>query len=152
MAHTHSHAEQSHIEPDNIDLGAIVKFIVVLTVVTVVVHGYVWVLMGRLTDVMAQKDVISYPLALEQGERLPPEPRLQTLPKEDLAKTRERDRARLEGYSWVDKNAGTVRIPIEDAMKRVLGQGIPVRADVAGGAAAPAAEPAAPAPAGGEKK
>jgi len=147
MAQTHTHADRSHVEPDDIHIGAIAKFIVVLTIVTLVVHGYVWMLMGNMTTMKGEKDVINFPLALEQGERLPPEPRLQTRPKEDLAATRERDRAKLEGYSWVDKNAGTVRIPIEEAMKKVLAQGIPVRA-----AEPLAAVAAKPAPAGGDAK
>ena len=31
--------------------------------------------------------------------------------------------ALLDGYRWVDKNAGVVRIPIDEAMKRVVAAG-----------------------------
>lgn len=152
MAHTELPATNPKLQPDNVDAGALLKSVFWLTVVTVVVHGYVWVLMGSLTNTMAEKDVINFPLALEQGERLPPEPRLQTVPKEDLAITRERDRVKLEGYSWVDKNAGTVRIPIDDAMKKVLAQGFPVRSTEPAAAATPAPEAAKPAPESGARR
>jgi len=33
----------------------------------------------------------------------------------------------LTSYGWVDKNAGVVRIPIDEAMKIVVKQGLPVR-------------------------
>ncbi len=153
MAHdTHVGARPNpKVQEDHLNMGAIVKFIIYLTIVTVVVHGYVWVLMGRITADMADRDVIRYPLAIEQGERLPPEPRLQTLPREDLAASRERDRLKLEGYSWIDKNAGTVRIPIELAIKKVIDQGLPVRSATPADAAVPA-ETAKPTQAGGETK
>jgi len=34
MAQTHTHVDRSHVEPDDIHIGAIAKFIVVLTIVT----------------------------------------------------------------------------------------------------------------------
>ncbi len=56
-----------------------------------------------------------------QEHRLPPEPRLQTNPREDLRDLRgERGRDCSNGYGWVDKNAGVVRIPIDEAMKLTL--------------------------------
>lgn len=150
MAHTDPSAGNPKLQPDNVEAGALLRFVLWLTVVTVAVHGFIWVLMGGLTSAMAAKDVIRFPMALEQGERLPPEPRLQTDPKAELALTRERDRVRLEGYTWVDKGTGAVRIPIDEAMKKVLAQGIPVRS--AASAAAPAVEAATPAAESGEKK
>ncbi len=53
-----------------------------------------------------------------------PEPRLQTRPVEDLRTLRSRDRLILDNYGWVDRNAGTVRIPIEQAMKIVAEKGL----------------------------
>lgn len=151
MTHTPAHTGRSHVEPDDVHIGAIVKFIIALTVVTVVVHAFVWMLMGRITATMDEQQVILYPLAREQGERLPPEPRLQTQPKQDLADSRERDRLQLEGYTWVDKSTGTVRLPIERAMKSVIDHGLPVR-PASPAAAATVAETATPGQAIGEKK
>ena len=52
------------------------------------------------------------PLAVSYGMKAPPEPRLQTEPLQDLAHLRARDAAALQTYEWVDRDAGTVRIPI----------------------------------------
>ena len=65
-----------------------------------------------------------------QEDRVPPEPRLQTNPRQDLADLRARGRrACSTTYGWVDRNAGVVRIPIEAAMKLTLERGLPARAD-----------------------
>ncbi len=56
------------------------------------------------------------PLAPSYGLREPPAPRLQRDPLEDLRTLRAREEALLQGYAWVDRNAGTVRIPIERAI------------------------------------
>ena len=47
----------------------------------------------------------------------PPAPRLQTDPLADLEALHARERGQLDGYAWVDRQAGTVRIPIERAMQ-----------------------------------
>src|SRR5207247_9692319 len=49
----------------------------------------------------------------------PPEPRLQTMPAEDLAQLRAREDTILDGYGWEDRAAGTVHIPIARAMELV---------------------------------
>ena len=67
------------------------------------------------------------PLAAAEGPRLPPEPRLQVQPVKDLRELREAETTLLEHYGWVDKNAGVVRIPIDDAIKLTLQRGLPSR-------------------------
>lgn len=54
----------------------------------------------------------------------PPAPRLQTNPAEDLAQLRFDEEKQLHSYYWVDKQKGTVHIPIEQAMKKVAEQGL----------------------------
>jgi hypothetical protein len=54
----------------------------------------------------------------------PPQPRLQTSPPEDLARFLTEEDRRLNSYYWVDKQKGTVHIPIEQAMKAVAEEGI----------------------------
>jgi hypothetical protein len=56
------------------------------------------------------------PLAAAEGPRLPPEPRLQVHPIRDLRELRAAESSQLDGYGWVDQNAGVARIPIERAM------------------------------------
>lgn len=48
------------------------------------------------------------------------EPRLQTEDVRDMEALRRAEDARLNGYHWVDKNAGKVSIPIERAMELVV--------------------------------
>jgi len=73
------------------------------------------------------------PLAIREVGRIPPEPRLQTTPLSDLARVRAQQAAELQRYGWVDRAAGKVRIPIEDAM-RIYAE----RQSARGGAAAAA--------------
>jgi hypothetical protein len=68
----------------------------------------------------------TYPLAAA-ASRLPPEPRLQTNPRQDLIDLRAREDEVLSSYGWVDKNAGVVRIPIEQAMTLTVQRGLPSR-------------------------
>jgi hypothetical protein len=47
---------------------------------------------------------------------VPPPPRLQADPATDLAAERAREQAQLDGYAWVDRDAGIARIPVDRAM------------------------------------
>lgn len=159
MAHSTSHGHASHEDlergnhqEDAIDFGAIIKTGIGLTVVTVISYGIVLVVYAGLARFNADSGDRRYPLAAGQENRLPPEPRLQTNPKQDLKDLRAAEADVLEHYSWVDRNGGVVRIPIENAMKLALERGFPSRAGVQAIAAAdtpatPAPAAAAPAPA-----
>jgi hypothetical protein len=59
------------------------------------------------------------PLAFEPDRR-PPGPQLQQRPTLDLKALRAEERAILEGYGWVDRDAGVVRVPIERAMELLV--------------------------------
>jgi len=68
------------------------------------------------------------PLSLAGApDALPPDPRLQAHPARDLAAMRAEEQATLDGYAWVDREAGIVSIPIQEAMERVVARGLPVR-------------------------
>jgi len=56
----------------------------------------------------------------------PPQPRLQVAPSLDLRKKRAQAELLLNSYGWVDKQAGVIHIPIEQAMKQVAQRGLPV--------------------------
>ncbi|HET9389906.1 MAG TPA: SCO family protein [Steroidobacteraceae bacterium] len=72
----------------------------------------------------------------------PPAPRLQPNPHVDLAAHRERERALLESYQWVDRRSGIARIPVERAMQLLAGSG----GQPAGGSEPHAASPPASIP------
>jgi len=58
---------------------------------------------------------------------LPPQPRLQVNPREDLLRLREKEKAELDSYGWVDQKNGIVRIPIDRAMDLIAQRGLPAR-------------------------
>ncbi len=57
----------------------------------------------------------------------PPDPRLQVKPETDFKRFRARQDSLLHSYGWVSKEAGVVRIPVEEAMKMMLQRGFPQR-------------------------
>jgi hypothetical protein len=85
--------------------------------------------MGWLFDFFATRqakiDVLPSPLA--DPRQLPPEPRLQVVPTQDLQKMRAAENAVLQSYDWVDREAGIVRIPIDRAIEVLAEKGLPVR-------------------------
>jgi hypothetical protein len=70
-----------------------------------------------------------------------PGPRLQATPTTDLAKLKQADLARLNGYGWVDREAGIAHIPIDRAIEFVASRGLPAPV----GPAEKTAEPTPPA-------
>jgi hypothetical protein len=94
---------------------------------TIAVAVIIWFLVVFLADRSAQTGPREFPLAVTHEQRLPPEPRLQTNPREDLADLRRAEDQVLDSYGWVDKDAGIVRIPIDDAMRLTLERGLPAR-------------------------
>lgn len=95
------------------------------------VLGGLWVLCGvvYLCFVLLahhRAEVSPPPLPIEEhGNPMPPEPRLQNSPRQDLKAMRTREDWELNHYSWVDKGKGTVAIPIERAIEIVAQRGIP---------------------------
>jgi hypothetical protein len=80
--------------------------------------------------------------------RRPEGVRLQSQPFADLHALREQERQVLESYGWVDPAAGTVHIPIEDAMRLyVARQSAPVPAPAPAAAEARVPTDSAPVPA-----
>jgi hypothetical protein len=128
----HAHAKdptasaEVHHETTDVDIRPILMFAAALMVTVVVVGALMWVLFRYLSGREARVPP-EYPLAASQGTRLPPEPRLQTNPRGDLADLRGGEEQTLKSYGWVDKNAGVVRIPIDEAMKIVVQKGLPTR-------------------------
>ena len=59
---------------------------------------------------------------MPEREKSFPNPQLQTYPTEDLVKFRQKEDAILNGYRWVDKQAGVVGIPIESAIGLLVAQ------------------------------
>ena len=98
-----------------------------LMAVALVIHIVVWLLFSYLSRREAATVGLQYPLGASQSTRLPPEPRLQATPRQDLQDLHRREEEVLNSYRWVDRNAGTVRIPIKEAIRITLAKGLPAR-------------------------
>ena len=114
-------------EASDVSVMPVLGFGAGLIVTAALVHFLVWLLFMYFSSREAQRIEPAYPLATGQIERLPPEPRLQTNPREELRDLRAQEDAVLGSYGLVDKNAGVVRIPIDEAMKLIVQRGLPAR-------------------------
>ena len=98
----------------------IAKFMLWLVVAAVIIHVGLALLFNVFVEQRVERTDPRYPLAAGEGPRVPPEPRLQRFPREDIMNFRLGEETVLQRYGWVDKNAGTVHIPIHDAMRMML--------------------------------
>jgi hypothetical protein len=115
-----------HHEESDVNVRAIFGFAAGLLVTAIVVSVGVWLMFAYFDRRETARSGPASPLATSEV-RQPPEPRLQIAPREDAARFRAEEDALLNGYSWIDRSAGTVRIPIAEAMKLTLQKGLPVR-------------------------
>ena len=153
MAHAHHHEFAAHTSTDpeyastppgsghehtDANVWLIVKFGVWLFVSAVIIHvglGFMFALLVK----QAEEQTQEFPLATGQEQRLPASPRLQQFPVNEYYDYRLREDSVLHKYGWVNKDAGVVRMPIEDAMRVAVERGLPARAQQ------PAAAPSQPA-------
>jgi hypothetical protein len=67
---------------------------------------------------------IQAPGAFTPGTKRPfPAPELQRAPEKDLRRYQAAQRAILHNYAWVDREHDIARIPIDEAMRLVIGRG-----------------------------
>jgi hypothetical protein len=116
-------------EQSDISVRIIVGFGAALIVAAIIIHVVVWLLFDVYSGLNARAYSREFPLAPSGQLRLPPEPRLQDKPREDLKAFRREEDAVLNGYTWINLQTGAVRIPIDRAIQRVLDEGLPVRAN-----------------------
>jgi hypothetical protein len=115
-----------HHEESDVNIRAIFGFAGALLVLAVAVHLAVWGLFEYFDARALREYGPGSPMATGET-RLPPEPRLQVNPREEAADFRVQEDAILNGYSWVNRETGTVRIPIAEAMRMTVQKGLPVR-------------------------
>lgn len=120
----------SHVrrEASDVSFSSVMGFGAGLVVSAVVVSVLVWVLFLYFAAQAARRGSTVDRLSQPQGLPVPPRPRLQTDPRGDLLALREAEDRTLTTYGWVDRNAGIVRIPIDQAMKLTVDRGLPTRA------------------------
>ncbi|HET6670173.1 MAG TPA: hypothetical protein VFH15_08060, partial [Pyrinomonadaceae bacterium] len=129
-------------ETSDVNVPALLKFVLALTIMMVVAFGIVLFLFSFLNSQETKKEPPAGPMAMTEQESLPPEPRLQSAPgfAADLSKSvgetdphkpkdplweirvlREQwDRDLREGAK--DQSGRTLGIPIEEAMKKLVAE------------------------------
>jgi hypothetical protein len=128
-------------EHTDANVWMIVQFAIWLVVSAVVVHLLMWVMFRVFVNTREAATAPEFPLAIGQERRLPASPRLQRFPANEIHDFRTGENERLNSYGWIDRNAGTVHIPIADAMRLTLERGLPARAPAPPEAAAPDVPP-----------
>ncbi len=115
------------------DLAAkwIFGFFAVFFAFGILIHFFIGWQLGSLRKGQPAIDQWTGPRRFASGSVRPPRnyPRLQLSPTADMEVFRAREEAELNGYGWVDKQAGVARIPITRAMDLLLEKGLPVRSD-----------------------
>ncbi len=124
MENKHSDAAHAGYETRDARPRSLLNSAAVLFLALVVV----WIGMKWIFDYFGRAQQLGPPATpFEQGRTLPPLPRLQAHPVADLAHLRQQQDDALHSYGWVDRNLGTVHLPIERAMDLLLERGLPVR-------------------------
>jgi hypothetical protein len=117
-----SHEAPVHAhERTDLSIRAIMWFAVALIVSGIVVH----LALGGLWSVLLERREPARLSPFASPGELPPAPRLQINAPADLQRFRNSERQELEGYGWVNRPAGVVRVPVERAMDLILERGLP---------------------------
>lgn len=114
-------------ETRDANAGGVFTFLVILGIVLVVVSLVCWGMFRYFSARAANNSASDSPFA--DTRQLPLGPQLQVNPREDWLKYREQQGKSLETYEWVNRSAGTVRIPIEKAMELLVKKGVPVQGE-----------------------
>ncbi len=112
--------EQNDVSARNVALAG-AALVALLVVIALGLLGFYNFLASR----AALNDGLPAPLA--DPEALSPGPRLQANPARDWQQLREDQLMILNSYGWANRDAGIVRVPIDQAMELVLEEGLPVR-------------------------
>ena len=132
---SHGHTHDEYVPPPgmkhetkDISTRIVVWFGIFLVVSAAVIHVVIWLLQVYLGGLNEKAYPRQYPMANVGAPPPPPEPRLQTQPREELKNMRAEEDRVLRGYGWADKQTGKVQIPIDEAMRLLGQQGLPSRA------------------------
>ena len=122
--------EGASYEHTDAAIAPVAKFLFWLFIAAIITHFGLAGVYKLMIDqgVKSEASERRYPLAATEEPRMPPVPRLQQFPRNELYTFRNEERDRLQTYGWESKAAGTVHIPIEEAMKLMVERGLPAQA------------------------
>ena len=129
MSESRDNADNPEVvhEESDVNVGAILRWGLGLAAVTFTVLAFLTWLQGMYMRESERAQIQQYPMAVDRQGALPPAPRLQDNPQQELRDLRAKQQALLKGYGWVNKESGVARIPIEEAMRIVVERGLPTR-------------------------
>lgn len=110
----------------DIKLGKVVGFCVAMALFVVAVMYGLRFMEQHYIDKADQADQAVSPYARDT-RIVPPAPQLLVDEPASWATELKRQEALITGYAWVDKQAGTVQIPVSRAIELVAEQGLPAR-------------------------
>ena len=121
--------EGASYEHTDAAVAPVAKFLFWLFVAAIATHFGLAGVYKLMIDqgIQAEAGERRYPLAASEETRLPPVPRLQQFPRNELYTFTRDERSRLTSYGWENKAAGTVHIPIAEAMRLTVERGLPVQ-------------------------
>ncbi|HEY7446496.1 MAG TPA: hypothetical protein VH702_00015, partial [Vicinamibacterales bacterium] len=87
-------------------------------------NGLAWIAAGLAVLAVVALGTVASLIVMSRNAPLPPQSGTTAVrPPEDYRRIREEESKMLEEYQWIDRDAGTVRIPIERAMKLIIERG-----------------------------
>lgn len=117
----------SSYEHTDASVWTIVKFGIWLAVAAVIIHVGLGLMYSMYIEQGNKTQEPGSPLVSMDTPRIPAGPRLQQFPRNDMYQLYLQEQQRLGNYGWVNKEAGTVHIPIADAMRLTIERGLPAR-------------------------
>ena len=124
------HPSEDHLpetlhEISTVQVKPIVLFALVLVITSLATFATVKILLDYMNFNHVRSDA---PLSsLANPEQIPPTPRLQVAPGQDVKELRVREDDTLKEYRWVNKDLGVVGIPVERAIELLAQRGLPAR-------------------------
>lgn len=125
------HNPQLHHEPSDVDTRALTRFGIIFALGLVASLFLVWFVFDYFKGREERKGPPPSAMLNRDARRLPPEPRLQASPVQDLSQMKAAEQQLLDGYAWIDPANGLVRIPVSRALDLVAKEGLPSRSQTA---------------------
>jgi hypothetical protein len=118
---------EPHAEVSDVNAWAVGKFAIALILLSIISMAGLFALFryfiqstgGPLPPVTREFQI--------DARKMPPAPQLEVTEHLDLLRERSAEDKLLTTYGWTDKQAGTVRIPVDRAIDMVAQQGLPTR-------------------------
>jgi hypothetical protein len=127
MDKPHNAAATPGYETRDANVRAVFNFLVILAVMLLATALVCWGLFRYFSVHDVDKAASDSPFA--DTRQLPLGPQLQVNPREEWLKYQEEQEKSLETYEWENRSAGTVRVPIEQAMELLVKKGLPVQGE-----------------------